>query len=60
MPSTDAVSRKCIVNKEGCTVIDKCDECKKEIKDLIEVDEMFVDYFKQLEYLKKRAEQNKK
>lgn len=60
MPSSDAVSRKCIVDKEGCTVIEKCDECKKSIKELIEVDEMFVDYFKQLEYLKKRAEQNKK
>jgi len=54
---SDAVSRECIASTEGCTLINKCDECKKEIKDLIEIDDMFIDYFKQLEYLKKRAEE---
>jgi hypothetical protein len=54
MPSSDAVSRRCIVKKDGCNLLNKCDECKKEIKDLVEIDEMFIDYFKQVEYLKKR------
>jgi hypothetical protein len=53
---SDAVSRRCIVNTDGCTLINKCEECKKEIAKLIEVDEMFIDYFKQLEYLKQLAE----
>jgi hypothetical protein len=51
----DAVARECVVKKEGCTLINKCDDCKKEVKKLIEADEMFADYFKQLEYLKKRS-----
>jgi hypothetical protein len=49
---TDAVARGCIVNADGCTLINKCEECKKEIEKLIEIDEIYVDYFKQLEYLK--------
>ena len=49
--STDAVARECIIKKEGCNLINKCEECKKEIKKLTEIDEMFVDYFKQLEYI---------
>ena len=52
---SDAVARVCVVKKEGCTLINKCDECKKEVKKLIEADEMFADYFAQLEYLKKRS-----
>ncbi len=40
---------------KGCTLINKCDECKKEIEKLIEIDEMYVDYFKQLEYLKTKS-----
>jgi hypothetical protein len=53
--STDAVARMCIVDDKKCNLIDKCDECKKEIKKLIEIDEMYADYFKQLEYLKKKS-----
>jgi hypothetical protein len=53
---SDAVSRGCIVDTKGCTLIDKCEECKIEIAKLIHVDEMFADYFKQLEYLKQRAD----
>lgn len=53
---SDAVARECIVKKEGCNLINKCEECKKEVKKLIETDEMFVDYFRQLEYLKKQSE----
>lgn len=45
----------CIVDDKKCNLIDKCDECKKEIKKLIEIDEMYADYFKQLEYLKKKS-----
>jgi len=56
--TTDAVARRCIVNAEGCTLVNKCDECKKEIKSLIEIDEMYVDYFKQLEYLKKISQKD--
>ena len=51
----DAVARGCIVDMSGCTLIDKCSECKVEIVKLIEMDEMFADYFAQLSYLKKRA-----
>ena len=53
---SDAVARMCVVKKEGCTLINKCDECKIEIKKLIEADEMFADYFAQLAYLKKKSE----
>jgi hypothetical protein len=53
--STDAVARMCIVDDKKCNLIDKCDECKKEIKKLIEIDEMYADYFAQLAYLKKRS-----
>ena len=56
MISSDAVARGCIADISGCNLIYKCDECKKEIKNLVEVDEMFVDYFKQLEFLLKKAE----
>jgi hypothetical protein len=51
----DTVAKECVVKKEGCNLINKCDDCKKEVKKLIEDDEMFADYFKQLEYLKKRS-----
>jgi len=55
---SDAVARECVVKTDGCNLINKCEECKKEIKKLIEMDEMFVDYFKRLEYLasKKKSE----
>lgn len=53
---SDAVARVCVVKKEGCTLINKCDECKKEVKKLIEADDMFAGYFAQLEYLKKKSE----
>lgn len=53
---SDAVSRGCIVNDKECNLIYKCDECKSEIANLILLDEMFIDYFKQLEYLKQRTE----
>jgi hypothetical protein len=52
---TDAVARGCIVDMSGCTLIDKCSECKVEIVKLIELDDMFADYFAQLSYLKKRS-----
>jgi hypothetical protein len=55
--STDAVARECVVKKEGCNLINKCPDCKKEIEQLIKTDEMFADYFKQLEYLKKQSEE---
>jgi hypothetical protein len=58
--TTDAVSRMCIANTKDCNVIYKCEECKKEINDLIQIDNMFVDYFKQLEYLKSRTEKTVK
>lgn len=60
MKPTDCVARECIAKTEGCNLIDKCDECKKEMKNLVDLDEMFVDYFKQLEYLKKKLAQDKK
>ena len=53
---SDAVARGCIVNDKQCNLIYKCEECKSEIANLILIDEMFIDYFKQLEYLKKRTE----
>ena len=53
---SDAVARMCVVKKEGCTLIDKCDDCKVAVKKLIEADEMFAGYFAQLEYLKKKSE----
>ena len=53
--STDAVARGCVVDVSGCTLIDKCSECKKEIVKLIELDDMFADYFAQLNYLRKSA-----
>lgn len=56
---TDAVARRCIVNVDGCTLTNKCEECKKEIIKLIEIDDMFADYFAQLNYLRQRAEKNK-
>ena len=54
MPVTDAVARVCIAKVEGCTLINKCEECKKEVAKLIEADDMFADYFEQLEYLKNK------
>jgi len=56
MPQPDAVARECVAKKEGCNLIDKCPDCKKEVKKLIEADDMFADYFAQLEYLKKKSE----
>jgi hypothetical protein len=60
MKPTDYVARACVADISGCTVIQKCDECKKEIVKLVELDEMFVDYFKRLEYLKKKLDDEKK
>ena len=57
---TDAVARGCIVNTKGCTLTHKCSECKEEIAKLIFIDDMFADYFKQLEYLKKKLDDSKK
>jgi len=57
---SDAVARECVVKNESCNLIYKCEECKSEIANLILIDEMFIDYFKQLEYLKKRAEKRSK
>ena len=54
--STDAVARVCVVNTDGCNLLNKCPDCKVEIKKLVEIDEMFIDYFKQLEFLKKKSE----
>ena len=54
--SVDAVAKECVVKKEGCNLINKCEECKKEVKKLVEADDMFADYFKQLEYLKNKSE----
>jgi hypothetical protein len=51
MPQPDTVARECVVKTDGCNLINKCDECKKAIKELIQTDDMFVDYFKQLEYI---------
>jgi len=56
MPVTDAVARGCIADTKGCTLINKCEECKKEIIKLIELDDMFADYFAQLNYLKNRTD----
>ena len=56
---TDAVARGCIADISGCNLIYKCDECKKEIAKLVEIDDMFGDYFKRLEYLLKKAEEKK-
>lgn len=52
----DTVAKECVVKKEGCTLITKCDDCKVAVKKLIEQDEMFAGYFAQLEYLKKKSE----
>jgi hypothetical protein len=59
MKPTDHVARACVSDISGCTLIQKCEDCKKEIKNLIELDEMFVDYFKRLEYLKQKADAEK-
>ena len=56
MKPTDYVARACVVDLSGCTVIQKCDECKKEIVKLVEIDDMFVDYFKRLEFLKQEMD----
>ena len=56
MKPTDYVARACVVDLSGCTVIQKCDECKKEIVKLVEMDEMFVEYFKRLEFLKQEMD----
>lgn len=55
---SDAVSRECIalIQNKTCNLLNKCDECKIEVNNLIEIDEMYIEYFKQLEYLLKRAE----
>jgi hypothetical protein len=44
---------------EGCNLVNKCEECKKEVAKLIEADDMFADYFEQLEYLKKKLANKK-
>ena len=59
MPQPDAVARECVVKTDGCNLLNKCNICKDEIKKLIEADDMFVDYFRQLEYLKQAQEKNK-
>ena len=38
---TDFVLRGCIVNTNGCSLTNKCEECKKELQDLVEIDAMF-------------------
>ena len=38
---TDAVLRICVDNNEKCSLTDKCDVCKKEMKDLNDIDEFF-------------------
>jgi hypothetical protein len=53
----DAVARGCIADVSGCTLLYKCDECKKGVTRLIELDDMFLDYFNQIEFLRKRAEE---
>lgn len=58
--TTDAVARGCIAGTEGCNVIHKCDDCKKEMASLVMIDEMYIEYFKQLEYLKKMADEKVK
>jgi hypothetical protein len=57
---TNAVAYGCIAKTKGCTMIDKCEECKVEVNKLIYIDEVFAGYFKQLEYLKKRQEKDVK
>jgi hypothetical protein len=52
-----AVAYSCIADTKGCTLIDKCQECKIEVNKLIYIDSMFAGYFKQLEYLKMRAQE---
>ena len=52
MPQADTVARECVVKKDGCNLLNKCDECKVAIKKLIEADDMFAEYFAQIEYLK--------
>jgi len=59
MPLTDDVARICIAKVEGCNLVNKCEECKKEVAKLIEADDMFADYFEQLEYLKKKLANKK-
>ena len=56
---TDYVARGCIANTEGCTLIHKCNECKIEINNLTEIDDMYIEYFKQLEYLKNKLDSKK-
>jgi hypothetical protein len=35
------VERACVVDKKDCTLKSKCDECLKEIDDLLEMEIMF-------------------
>jgi hypothetical protein len=48
----DTVARRCVVDLSGCTLIHKCEECKEAVVRLIKADDMFADYFAQLNYLK--------
>lgn len=41
MLPTDYVARACIVNDKNCRLTYKCNECKKEMKSLNEIDIMF-------------------
>ena len=49
MLPTDYVARACVVSDLLCTLACKCEECKKEMKSLSEVDEMFAKVITDLE-----------
>jgi hypothetical protein len=50
----DLVHRECVMGFATCSLTNKCDDCKKEMADLIEIDKMFEERWKELknEYLK--------
>ena len=41
MGKNDFVNRGCIVDNKSCSLLFKCDICKKELEDLMKIDEMF-------------------
>ena len=45
---TDAVLRNCVDNNNKCSLSNKCDVCKAEIKSLNEIDEFFDKRLEQL------------
>lgn len=59
---TDYVARACVVESPTCSLSSKCDECKKEIEDLDEIDKMLESIRMKVitEYFKCKIENSRK